>query len=556
MKMKPNLIRAIFASLAFLASPLAVHSGKAAVVHANEFWISTDATGNFYSRGAGGTIDDPLDGSSRTNFDTNMNSLPPDSTIHIMAGTYQTLGNNGWHIKTGQKILGSGIDVTVVQLVSRASSTAVIESEGSLTNCEVSDLTCDCNYTGGYYSRSGLIIDGTHNAVRRVRVIHNSAYTHGRYSEVWGISLTTYHIPEGTGNIIEECEVSEFAGGSAGGSTSSDLYAITLPRGTVGIVTLNKGVIRDCHVLGGVISRDHQIFAYGAGSGCLIEGNYAEGVEVGTHLEDGATNLIYVHNTFKQCGVPVDLEGRSYHNLTFAFNDFELTDTYMGSPIAFQFANGEALSLTNVNIMGNTISYSGSVARRPYFLYVYNVTGLNVAYNTIDSRSTNVISNCSNVNMDNNYDLSGNYFGSMNIPAVGGRPVGSYGLGFINSADSSSALTYLGLPDMPSAIVTNNASRVTLSGDFNGNGGGLTNIPPAIMTAYTATNTLTVFSTGLTNSTADTYLCSITAGSAMTLKDGNGNQFMTPDVNSTFPLKPNWKLSGTAITGTAVIMNR
>lgn len=88
------------------------------------------------------------------------------------------------------------------------------------------------------------------------------------------------------------------------------------------------------------------------------------------------------------------------------------------------------------------------------------------------------------------------------------------------------------------------------------NGSSLTNVNPAALSAYTSTNTLVVTGTGLTNATSDTYLISTTAGAGMVLKDANGNQFASPPATATFPLKPGWRLSGTAITGMALIQSK
>ena len=74
--------------------------------------------------------------------------------------------------------------------------------------------------------------------------------------------------------------------------------------------------------------------------------------------------------------------------------------------------------------------------------------------------------------------------------------------------------------------------------------------------ALSATNTLTVTSTGVTNGTSNTYLVSVTAGTGLTLKDSNGVQFLTPVSGSTFPLKPQWRFAGTGVTGLAVIISK
>lgn len=83
------------------------------------------------------------------------------------------------------------------------------------------------------------------------------------------------------------------------------------------------------------------------------------------------------------------------------------------------------------------------------------------------------------------------------------------------------------------------------------------NLSPANLSAYTATNTLAITSTGLTNSTQDTYLLSITAGVTMSLKDGNNTAFLTPLVNTTVPFKPGWRFTAaSAAAGVCVIMSK
>lgn len=64
------------------------------------------------------------------------------------------------------------------------------------------------------------------------------------------------------------------------------------------------------------------------------------------------------------------------------------------------------------------------------------------------------------------------------------------------------------------------------------------------------TNTLIVTAGGVTNNTPLSYLVSITAGTSLALKDQFGNQFLTPILNSAYPLQSGWRLTGTLVTGT------
>jgi len=95
-------------------------------------------------------------------FDEVMQKMPPRSRIFLGPGLFQTRGfaqddQRGWQPKVGQKIVGSGVGVTTLQLVGAENVDQhyhvvgmPIEPNGTSTveplNCfEISDLTIDCN---------------------------------------------------------------------------------------------------------------------------------------------------------------------------------------------------------------------------------------------------------------------------------------------------------------------------------------------------------------------------------------------------------------------------
>src|SRR6266571_7703247 len=87
-----------------------------------DVWIALRTDG---AKGSG-TQSDPYDGSSPAIFDSLMGSLPANTTIHLGAGTFQTQGwyagtTAGWQPKSGQKIFGAGIDITVLKVVNATS---------------------------------------------------------------------------------------------------------------------------------------------------------------------------------------------------------------------------------------------------------------------------------------------------------------------------------------------------------------------------------------------------------------------------------------------------
>ena len=375
-----------------------------------DFWVSTSTnTANL------GTLDNPYDGSTQPNFDAVLSNLPPNSTLHILAGTYQTLGNNethGYHLKSGQKILGSGIDVTIIQLapgtIRENSDTCILSTDGAGSACnyiEVCDLTCDCNYTPGTKETyHGINLNGIQNAVRRVKVIHQATYN-TNHGEAFGIGLGgNYLCPDSTGNIIEECEVSQFEGG--GGVTAMQICC-------------GSGIMRNNRVF---LSPTVNLFAFNNAwsHDLLIEGNYVDGACVGVYGDTGgSTNLIIAHNTFNNCKIGVEFEnGNVRQNITIAYNNIELADGSNSCGIvlnAWGPTNMLSICCTNISIIGNNFTLRDQGTRTTYMLSISYASGLVCANNRIDaSLTSNYFYHSTNLNIYNNYDLNGNFLTNLN----------------------------------------------------------------------------------------------------------------------------------------------
>ncbi len=217
-----------------------------------------------------GTLDDPYNGSTATQFDTVVNGIAANSTIHVLAGTFQTRGNLAWTLKSGQKFRGSGIAVTTLQLVNAATDATVVSS-ASGSEMEVSDLTLDCNYVSGALTFGGVQLYGSKNSIRRVKVI-NAAGQHLNFI-CYAITIGGLSTGDSVGNIIEDSELSSYQGGSCYGIYMSGLgtYAIT-------------GTIRHNTVFLGT-SNGSFAFSVNNGKDCLIEGNYANGCASGLFLQ-------------------------------------------------------------------------------------------------------------------------------------------------------------------------------------------------------------------------------------------------------------------------------
>lgn len=411
-KEQPGAVRGMATTHPAFSNAAGSSGTNAALQRALEFWISTNTTAEFLTKGAGGTggtLDRPLDGSSQTNFDHIMADMPSFSTIHILAGTYQTLGELDWGPKTGQRIIGSGIGITVLQFPASAVASGEVNRLRIInpsppyfqTNIEVSDMTLDCNYQpGSMITLNGIDLHGSGNAIRRVKVINAASFTSGitNYTEAWGITMESFPYGEASENIIEGCEVSQFTN-----NNGNNLSAICLLEN-------NSGIIRDNRVIG---NPPNLVFALAPGShNSLVEGNYVVGAYSASHTDDGTgnTNIIFAHNRFVNCGSAIDWSNGHVENVTFAFNDIILTNSpYFprnnGSSTAFNFQPSPA-TFKNVAIIGNTVSFTGLTnVPKLEFIDAHNITGLIVEKNTVDARLTNSFANCLNIRMDNNHDL-------------------------------------------------------------------------------------------------------------------------------------------------------
>jgi hypothetical protein len=124
-------------------------------------------------------------------FDAVMAAMPANSAIHLGPGVFETMGfapniTGGWTPKTGQKILGSGIDVMVLRLV-KATSTANptraigVPYSDFLIHFEAREMTIDCNLGGQPIPKpldfapvtcNAINVYGRHIRLSRIRAIN------------------------------------------------------------------------------------------------------------------------------------------------------------------------------------------------------------------------------------------------------------------------------------------------------------------------------------------------------------------------------------------------
>ena len=250
-------------------------------------------------------------------FDELMSEFPSNVTIHLSptpAGKpFLTRGYadgvaGGWQPKPGCRILGSGVDVTTVQLAPFLAGTffAVGHPLGASANVdffEMSDLTVDCNLTGlNADAAAGAVrVMGNHVAIKRTKGINWGTKSAGRAGNVFSIIVAD---PAGTNKEvanagIEACIATTPQGTTTAGSTT----VFSAGPASVG-VSENYGVapyIRNCFA--DCDSADHTCEFRGivmsACRGGVVEGNQIHNTEIGgPYQTTGSTQELIVRNNF------------------------------------------------------------------------------------------------------------------------------------------------------------------------------------------------------------------------------------------------------------------
>jgi hypothetical protein len=385
-----------------------------------EYWISTNATGNVLGFSTNNTLDKTLDGSNETNFDRNMDELPANFTIHLMAGTFHTRGNIAWNANPGIKILGSGLDSTIIQFSSNtvASFSGVTwhnfiteKSQFGDSNTVVRDLTLDCNYQPGILTTlNGLELFGSGNLVSHVKFLNGASFSTSQtnYAEDFAVLITGRPGPA-SNNVIENCVVSGYTC-----NFFNNLSALGLDGANY------DG--RLSHNL--IIQTGDTNYVYGLGcigNGFVVDGNVTSNCVIAYHSDTsgGTTNMDLVNNSFINCCAAVFIANSVNVNFTMAFNVIELgkfTPGYNGGGLLLDGSS----SFTNLVVFKNRISFrSFNPLYVPGFVCGDNVTGLIVQYNAVEYGITNRLANCSGLLINNNMDFNGrpSFINTTNITA-------------------------------------------------------------------------------------------------------------------------------------------
>jgi hypothetical protein len=389
--------RAVCASV-ICGALLCAHTGRA---FTNEFWVATN--GNL---SATGTIGDPYDGSTQPKFDAVMNAMPTNCTIHLLGGTYLTKGAwDSFWIKTGQKILGSGMDITTVKLTNSSGHGVMGSIDPNAVGIEVCDLTIDANgqSNGTNLTWGGISIGGSHAALRRVKVKNLCHGTEG-YSEVFGIIVAGTDNVSAEGFVIEDCVVMPPISGSVCSS-------IAIFAGTNAYVS---GRLSGNRVYG-TNTTSMQAFNLCNSLNTLLIGNHVVDVGAGVYSDSGGnTNLTLANNDFKNVttGVLLGGLGKVHKNLNFTGNVFEMA--YLTNQWVYALGFSSDALFTNISITGNTLKPYAAAGPSMRAVDARSATGVVIADNRIHSGCDFYLTGSSNVNLHDNVDLFGNFITNAN----------------------------------------------------------------------------------------------------------------------------------------------
>jgi hypothetical protein len=191
-----------------------------------QVWIAIRTDG----QAGTGTQSDPYDGSTQARFDAVMYQLrnTPNLAINIGPGTFKTAAasTNGyahtWVVQPGWFVQGSGIDVTIIQMVGSVAgihyglTCFTAPPQGSTDNVTLSDFTVDCNWaelsqtadtglSGEKNINTGAVyLYGSNNVVQRVKSI-SSFGSWANAQESFAITLASPTDSDASGNTIQLC---------------------------------------------------------------------------------------------------------------------------------------------------------------------------------------------------------------------------------------------------------------------------------------------------------------------------------------------------------------
>lgn len=226
-------------------------------------------------------------------FDRLMAEIGPgDADIRLEKGAYYTEGDRAgrWVPRSGWRIRGIGneaSDVTIALRGTLARGTkyhVLGTSYDSVCGFRLENLTLDCGFkenAPAWCNHSGLVIRGSGNLVRGVRVVNWGSRLKGAQGECFGIGLMAVQF-SALGNAIEHCSVIEPGGADTVTGCTGILHSATPPYQTV------SPSIRHCSVSNA--SGNDKLYSNGMtiyhGLRSAIENCYVADTGAGVYMDD------------------------------------------------------------------------------------------------------------------------------------------------------------------------------------------------------------------------------------------------------------------------------
>ena len=279
-----------------------------------------------------GTASDPYNGGvvgGVSQFDIVMNRTDvalANVVIHLGPGTFVTNGYadnvvGGWKIQPGMKILGSGIDVTILQINNTSMTAArhyfavghpVLASDVARDYFELSDLTVDANLPSSstLVACGAVRVLGSYARIRRVKAINWG--TNSVSVPCYVFSLLTANpgatpLPlEAVNCGIEDCYGVKPATTVAGGSVTVVNVGSQLDLSFTSEIHAKSPFVRNCYVDCGVGTPSvtapiFRALSMGWCRGGVLEGNQIYNADIGGPYQDGRSvrDMIVRNNFFK-----------------------------------------------------------------------------------------------------------------------------------------------------------------------------------------------------------------------------------------------------------------
>ncbi len=290
-------------------------AAPAPMLAAGEFWLEPGR-----QRGGSGTREDPWRVDSAETFDERMRGIPANSIIHLGKGTFETYGSGapdqkGFLVKSGWQVIGAGQKQTTIRLLGCTPDTQAGSGIGRMffsgwgagvENVVFRDFTADCNADGvrKRMRRDNITLEainlfGRQITIQRIRAINaiGRRANPNANPEAFVIAVSPRDDnTEADGYLIEDCEVSRFAGGNCTG------ICLLGGGGRGGGRNGARGVIRNNRVLLNGGGGEFAFSAYGTAD-FRIENNESRLAARAFNWDSDrpGSGLVIVSNRFLRC---------------------------------------------------------------------------------------------------------------------------------------------------------------------------------------------------------------------------------------------------------------